>query len=118
MTSPKHEELDDRVPPEIQDEETEASPLSPSELLDKAMNIMPGRELMPYLSTIIYLRKYKDYSWRGISSWLSENGNVKSSHTTVCNFYKYVTEENLSPEDEIFVRTCFEEVDIKIHTGA
>ncbi|TVP80230.1 MAG: hypothetical protein EA353_04400 [Puniceicoccaceae bacterium] len=83
-------EYESNIPPEIEDDETLTEPLSPSELLDKALNIMPGGELLPYLTTIIYLRDHKKYSWRGVATWLKENGNIETSHTTVCNFYKYV----------------------------
>ncbi|MDQ8195026.1 hypothetical protein QEH59_11355 [Coraliomargarita sp. SDUM461004] len=111
-----HEDPNNNVPTEIEDEETEATPLSPAELLDKAMDLMPGRELLPYLSTIIYLRKYRDYSWRGIASWLAVNGNIKSSHTTVCNFYKHIMESHLQGQDEAYARECFEEVEARYHT--
>lgn len=99
------------LPPEIEDEETLAEPLSPSELLNKALNLMPGRDLLPYLTTIIYLRKTKGYSWRGISSWLKENGNIETSHTTVCNFFDYV---NNHPNYSHELKEAYEELDITL----
>lgn len=72
---------------------------SPSSLLIAAIRKIPGEELLPYLATIRYLRKFHEMSWRGISDWLFSNGNIKVSHNTLSRFYDAVTTNPRFSED-------------------
>lgn len=96
------------LPEEIENEDMASEPLSPSDLLGVALSETPGRELMPYLTTILYLREHKKFSYRGIAKWLKEKGNLETSHTTVARLYQYVTEH---PHYSDELREAREELD-------
>jgi hypothetical protein len=106
-TQDDHEYTTD-LPEEIENEEMASEPLSPSDLLGVALSETPGKELMPYLTTVLYLKEHKKFSYRGIAKWLKEKGNIETSHTTVSRLYQYVTEHPHYSEE---LREAREELD-------
>ncbi|GHC07284.1 hypothetical protein [Cerasicoccus arenae] len=71
----------------------------PDQLFSEAACDAESSMLFPYRKTIAVLRM-KDISWRGVSKWPSERG-VKTSHTSVRNFWEVYSRDETLKDDFI-----------------